>query len=142
MLKLVFNPLIYALRMKHIRRNVILFLRNTCICFKHLNPSSSVTNLTANNFNITCPPNTDRRRSNNHASLCRSNSESNQCYAIGMKSVKLKSGVATIEETIESMNPDKIEKEESIQLLDAQPHRRKMRKFVSTEFWTGSDCDS
>lgn len=49
MVKLLLNPLIYALRMKHIRKSVLACLRITCFCcFKHLK-ANSMTNLTTNN---------------------------------------------------------------------------------------------
>uniref|UniRef100_A0AC35FEW6 G-protein coupled receptors family 1 profile domain-containing protein n=1 Tax=Panagrolaimus sp. PS1159 TaxID=55785 RepID=A0AC35FEW6_9BILA len=49
MVKLLLNPLIYALRMKHIRKSVLACLRITCFCcFRHLK-ANSMTNLTTNN---------------------------------------------------------------------------------------------
>ncbi|KAE9555650.1 hypothetical protein FO519_001121 [Halicephalobus sp. NKZ332] len=104
MLKLVFNPLIYALRMRHIRKSVLYCLRTTCLwfCFRHMKTASSATNLTTNNGIITS--NAERKHSRNtaHLALCRANSDSanHQRYAISSK--KAVSGVRTIEENIDA----------------------------------------
>ena len=138
MLKLVFNPLIYALRMKHIRKSVFYCLRTTCLsfCFRHVKTASSATNLTTNNGIITSNQEQKHIRNASHTILSRTNSDSaNHRYTISSK--KPACGVRTIEENVDARG-----QEESIQLIETSriQLRNQLQSSSFNEFWD-SDSD-
>ena len=138
MLKLVFNPLIYALRMKHIRKSVFYCLRTTCLsfCFRHIKTASSATNLTTNNRIITSNLEQKQGRNNSHTVLSRTNSDpTNHRYTISSK--KPACGIRTIEENVDART-----QEESIQLIETTriQLRHQLQSSSFNEFWD-SDSD-
>lgn len=133
MLKLVFNPLIYALRMKHIRKSVLLCLRMTCL--RPLKLNSSITNGNTNNGGntdrkISRNNNTNNHSNNNHTIISRSCSDSNNLSKRYCK-------VSTIEETVDNttLHRDRNHTEENIQLLD-------IKQNLSTISWDDYDSDA
>uniref|UniRef100_A0A914YCS4 G-protein coupled receptors family 1 profile domain-containing protein n=1 Tax=Panagrolaimus superbus TaxID=310955 RepID=A0A914YCS4_9BILA len=160
MVKLLLNPLIYALRMKHIRKSVQACLRLTCFCcFRHLK-ANSMTNLTTNNglyssVNEKIEKSDSTTQQSLHKSIHRTTSDkickprkTSMCPRQIPKSA-LRSSSTAFENRPRGISHDDVatiirgEPDDSIQLLENISQRNsRNRASFHQEFWHDTDSEA